>query len=425
MLNLLAEAQTWPPVKRGETLAAATIVHVSGSAPRPMGTSMLVSSSGEVLGSLSGGCVEGAVVQAAGEAIETGQGQRARFSYTDQDAFAAGLTCGGTIEVHIQPLPAHDLARDSTGDLTGDLIGGLTDGLAGRVLPADERITVLVSRLGTGGAASGPSLLLAGGPDALGGVGSLAALADMLADGSGIRPGTDVVRALSKRLQTLAAGGGASLLDLGGDGEWCSLPATTLLVESRLPAPRFLIFGANDFGEAMIGQAALLGYGVTLCDPRPAFATQARFAPAHQVVGAWPHRYLQQEVDAGRVDARTVVCVLCHDPKFDIPLLEVALSLDVAYVGALGSRLSHAKRIDSLLEAGVAPEQLATLHSPIGLDLGAGTPAEVAVSIAAGVIAFRNGRAAHAQLSRGSGAIHATPEPVSVLPDPTHELTHA
>jgi len=398
MLDLLAQARSWAPVQRGEPLALATIVFVQGSAPRPVGTSMLVAGGGEILGSLSGGCVEGAVVESALDAIATGQGRRGRFSYTDQDAFAAGLTCGGTIEVHVQALHTRELFRE--------------------VLPDGGRAATLVSRLATGGPASGHSLLFADGPAGLGAERALTNLADMLAGSSGTRPGDAVVRAVSKRLKTMAAAGGTSVLEVGADGEWCDLPPLTLLVESRLPAPRFLIFGANDFGEAMIHQASLLGYDVTLCDPRPAFVTQERFAAAHHIAATWPHRYLRQEADAGRLDARTVVCVLGHDPKFDIPLLEYALTLDVAYIGALGSRRSHAQRMDALLEKGVASGALATLHSPIGLDLGAGTPAEVAVSIAAGVIAHGNGRAANAQLSNGTGEIHAAPAP-------TPELMHA
>jgi xanthine dehydrogenase accessory factor len=399
MLDLLPAAATWPPLQRRGPIAAATIVHVAGSAPRPVGTSMLVSDRGEVLGSLSGGCVEGAVVEAAMDVLETGCPQRQLFCYTDADAFAVGLTCGGTIEVHVQPL------------LPGELDGA--------VRPGGGSPLAVVSRLGSGGAAAS-SIVLAADAAGFGTEAARAALADMLANDAGHPPAAALVHAISLRLHELAAAGGTSILELG-TGEWCGLRATTLMVESRLPAPRFLIFGANDFGEAMIGQASLLGYAVTLCDPRPAFAAQARFAAADEVATAWPHRYLREEAMAGRLDGRTVVCVLAHDPKFDIPLLEFALTVDVAYLGALGSRLSHAKRIDALLERGVAPELLATLHSPIGLDLGAGTAAEVAVSIAAGVIAHRHGRSASAQLSRGSGAIHTTQTAGAA----THELAHA
>jgi xanthine dehydrogenase accessory factor len=186
----------------------------------------------------------------------------------------------------------------------------------------------------------------------------------------------------------------------------------TLLVESRLPPARLLIFGANDFGAALLPAAQLLGYHVTLCDARPAFAGQSRFAGADQVVTAWPHRYLAEEAAAGRIDARTVACVLTHDPKFDIPLLHTALGLDLAYVGAMGSRRSHRQRVDALLAAGVGPEDLSRLHSPIGLDLGAVTPAEVAVSITAELVASRSRSAGAsvlaASLKDGAGPIHRT-----------------
>jgi xanthine dehydrogenase accessory factor len=180
----------------------------------------------------------------------------------------------------------------------------------------------------------------------------------------------------------------------------------TLLVESRLPAPRMLVFGANDFGAALVPAARLLGYHVTLCDARPAFASQERFAAADQVVTAWPHQYLAAEAAAGLLDARTVVCVLTHDPKFDIPLLKAALGLDLSYVGAMGSRRSHSQRLESLHAAGVAPADTGRLHSPIGLDLGAVTPEEVAVSITAELVASRNRNATGRPLKLGSGPIH-------------------
>ena len=180
----------------------------------------------------------------------------------------------------------------------------------------------------------------------------------------------------------------------------------TLLVESRLPPARMLVFGANDFGAALVPAAQLLGYHVTLCDARPAFAGQERFASAQEVVTDWPHRYRGAEAAAGGLDARTVVCVLTHDPKFDLPLLQAALRLDLAYVGAMGSRRSHAQRMDALLAAGVTPEEAERLHSPIGLDLGAVTPAEAAVSIVAELVAARSRSALGLSLKHGSGPIH-------------------
>jgi xanthine dehydrogenase accessory factor len=179
-----------------------------------------------------------------------------------------------------------------------------------------------------------------------------------------------------------------------------------ILVESRLAPPRMLVFGANDFGAALIPAAKLLGYHVTLVDARPAFASQPRFAAADEVVTDWPHRYLAAESAAGRLDSRTVSAVLTHDSKFDLPLLETALAMDLAYIGAMGSRRSHLQRVNSLLTAGVAPERIAQLHSPIGLDLGAVTPAEVAVSITAELIAARNRAASCTPLRDRSGPIH-------------------
>ncbi|EMY32299.1 xanthine and CO dehydrogenases maturation factor, XdhC/CoxF family protein, partial [Arthrobacter crystallopoietes BAB-32] len=188
---------------------------------------------------------------------------------------------------------------------------------------------------------------------------------------------------------------------------YCGGEPPTLLVETRLPPPRLLVFGANDFGAALVPQAKLLGYRVTLCDARPAFVQQPRFAAADDVVASWPHRYLAGEAAAGRLDSRSVVCVLTHDPKFDIPLLDTALGLDLAYLGAMGSQRSHRQRVRDLLAKGVDPQDLARLHSPIGLDLQAVTPAEVAVSIMAQVIASRNSAATGQPLSERSGPIHS------------------
>ena len=152
-----------------------------------------------------------------------------------------------------------------------------------------------------------------------------------------------------------------------------------------------------------------LGYRVTVCDARPVFATASRFPEADEVVVEWPHRYLQAEVDAGRIDERTVLCVLTHDPKFDVPLLEVALRLPVAYVGAMGSWRTSDERLDRLREAGIKDDELERLSSPIGLDLGARTPEETAVSIAAEIIAGRWGGSGE-RLTGIEGPIHRTAE---------------
>src|SRR3982751_4908614 len=162
-----------------------------------------------------------------------------------------------------------------------------------------------------------------------------------------------------------------------------------VFVASYAPKPRMLVFGAIDFAAAVARLGSFLGYRVTVCDARPVFATRSRFPQADEVVVEWPHRYLAAEAEAGRVDGRTVLAVLTHDPKFDVPLLEVALRLDVAYVGAMGSRRTHRERLERLREAGLTDEDLGRLSSPVGLDLGGRTPEKTAVSIAAEIIAAR------------------------------------
>ncbi|GIF09973.1 xanthine dehydrogenase accessory factor [Actinoplanes teichomyceticus] len=187
---------------------------------------------------------------------------------------------------------------------------------------------------------------------------------------------------------------------------------TGLLPDGRMvvsfgPAPRMLVFGATEHAAAVARIGGFLGYRVTVCDARPVFATARRLPGADEVVVDWPHRYLAAEAEAGRIDGRTVVCVLTHDPKFDVPALELALRLEVGFVGAMGSRRTHEDRLRRLREAGLGEAELGRLSSPIGLDLGARSPEETAVSIAAEIVARRHGGSG-APLSGLSGPVHAT-----------------
>jgi xanthine dehydrogenase accessory factor len=414
MLDLMPSLRDWQPAATGQRCAVATVVGAGGSVPRPLGTSMLVSEAGEILGSLSGGCVEGAVVEAALEAMRDGGTRREFFGYSAEDAFAVGLTCGGELEIHIEPLgsPSGGLQLESLHTLAGHSAAGAL-ALIRRVDARGGGAVVIPDPATFQAAHSAELAALLGLADPERGSGGRA---------SGLRP---VMLAAAAQLEPLLRGGRTGLVRLAAP-EGCLAGAAgtegaarnpaptaepiTLLVESRLPPARMLIFGANDFGAALLPAARLLGYHVSLCDARPAFAGQERFSGADEVVTAWPHRYLAGEAAAGRIDARTVACVLTHDPKFDIPLLETALGLGLAYVGAMGSRRSHRQRVDLLLAAGVAADEIARLHSPIGLDLGAVTPAEVAVSITAELVASRS-RAAGASLpgkslKDGSGPIH-------------------
>jgi xanthine dehydrogenase accessory factor len=424
MLDLMPSLKEWQPASTGQRCAVATVVGANGSVPRPVGTSMLVSESGEVLGSLSGGCVEGAVVAAALEALHDGGTRRELFGYSAADAFAVGLTCGGELEVHIEPMGT------AAGGLRLEHLLALAGQGAGSALALIRRVD---ARGGGVVVIPDPAKFLLEQP-----VESSAELAALLglppvdAPETGLSPvlsaglstglsAKRLLRAAAAQLEPLLRGGRTGLVRLAPP-EGClsgtAVPQSpgsrpepiTLLVESRLPPARLLIFGANDFSAALLPAARLLGYDVTLCDARPAFANQARFAAADKVVTDWPHRYLAKEAAARRIDARTVACVLTHDPKFDIPLLRTALALDLEYVGAMGSRRSHRQRIDSLLAAGVTAEALARLHSPIGLDLGAVTPAEVAVSITAELVVSRCAGASvrAASLKNGTGPIHGS-----------------
>ena len=404
MLDLIPSLAAWLPTLEGRQFAVATIAAASGSVPRPVGTSMIITASGSVLGSLSGGCVEGAVVALAQEAMDDGGARRKAFGFSAADAFAAGLTCGGELDIHIQPVP---------GDTAHPLRTALLQ-LAG--LDPDQPVA-LVRTLGTGGgSARGGGAVVVPAPGTFRAAGS--------PELSAVLHGEALMQ-----VESLVRSGGAGVVRLSGpggcppdrDGRSGRLEERAVLVESRLAPPRMLVFGANDFGAALVPAARLLGYHVTLVDARPAFAGQPRFAAAHQVVTDWPHRYLAAEAAAGRLDSRTVAAVLTHDPKFDLPLLEAALALDLAYVGAMGSRRSHLQRVGDLLGAGVPPERISRLHSPIGLDLGAVTPAEVAVSITAEILAARTRAASCMPLRDTSGSIHQYAAPAPAPTDFNHQ----
>jgi xanthine dehydrogenase accessory factor len=359
MLDIAAELRQWRLAGRG--FAVATVVATSGSAPRPPGAALAVDIGGTAIGSVSGGCVEGAVYELCREALERGMPLVECFGYSDADAFAVGLSCGGSIEVLVTPVP-----------------GG-----AGACPAVDPAVDAALRAAATGRATA--FVRTVSGPD-----GPRAGALAVAPDGSyaGTLGGPAALdRAAATRAAGLIGTGRTGTVRLAGEaGE-----ALTLLVETSEPPPRMLVFGAIDFASALVRAGDFLGYRVTVCDARPVFATPARFPGAESVIVDWPHRYLDAEARAGRLDARTVVCVLTHDAKFDVPLLTRALRLPLGYVGAMGSRRTHAERLRRLREAGVAGHELARLRSPIGLDLGAVTPRETALSIAAEIVAARRG----------------------------------
>ncbi|MER6346865.1 XdhC family protein [Streptomyces sp. NPDC001595] len=348
-----------------EPFGLATVVAVSRSAPRDPGAAMAVGPGDEVVGSVSGGCVEGAVFDLAREVVASGRARLETFGYSDEDAFAVGLSCGGEITVLVRPVspgldPSFGAVASSVAEGRPVTVATVTDG------PAPRGATLAVWREQVSGT------LGASGLDAA-----------VTADARG----------------ELALGATA-VRHYGPHGERRA-DEVSVFLHSFAPPPRMLVFGAIDYAAAVARIGAFLGYRVTVCDARPVFATPKRFPPGVEVVVDWPDRYLR----ATGTDDRTVLCVLTHDPKFDVPLLTEALRRPAAYIGAMGSRRTHEERARRLVEAGVEPAELARLRSPIGLDLGARTPEEVAVSVAAEIVASRWGGSG-APLTGTTGAVH-------------------
>ncbi len=362
----------------GESVGVGTVVATFRSAPRPPGASMLVGPDDTVVGSVSGGCVEGAVYELAQSVVETGAPVLERYGVSDDDAFAVGLTCGGILDVYVEKVDRETFPE--LGEVAADIAAGRAVAVASVVEHPDP------AWLGRRVVVRPPE---ATDPGLSGSLGSERADAAVYDDALG-----------------LLASGHSATLGYGPDGERRG-EGMRVFVWAFAPAPRMLVFGAIDFAAAVARMGAFLGYHVTVCDARPVFATSTRFPHADEVVVSWPHKYLEAESRAGRIDGRTVICVLTHDPKFDVPLLEIALRLpEVAFVGAMGSRRTHDDRLERLREAGLTEDELDRLSSPIGLDLGARTPEETAVSIAAEIVAGRWGGTGD-RLSTTAGRIHA------------------
>ncbi|MEU6865980.1 XdhC family protein [Streptomyces sp. NPDC046876] len=375
MLDIAEELRAWCAAHR--EFALATVVAVTGSAPRGPGASLAVAADGTALGSLSGGCVESAVHELCLDAIASGEGGLHRFGYSDDDAFAVGLTCGGVLDVLVTPVRGQDPVRPVLGSVLRAAAGGARAALA-RVV-------------------SGPAPQLGR---------ALAVHADGSYEGC-LGGGAALDRAAADRVRGLLLAGRTGTAELGTAGGLCGQPLT-LLVESAAEPPRLIVYGAVDFAAALARIGAFLGHRVTVCDARPVFATRARFPDADEVLVDWPHRHLAAEAEAGRLDSRTAVCVLTHDAKFDVPLLALALRLPLGYVGAMGSRRTHADRERRLREEGVPAAALARLRSPIGLELGGATPEETALSIAAEFTAVRHGASARPLTGR-TAPIHRRP----------------
>ena len=305
--------------REGGGAALATVVETWGSAPRRVGSQLAIAGDGRIEGSVSGGCVEGAVIVEAQEAIADGQHRLLEFGVSDDDAFAVGLACGGTVRVLVEPVGSA---------LPVDLLEELVAARAARQAVAYEvNLTLGVRRL--------------------------------LHD------------AHAERLRMDRSG-------MEGDGE--------TFVAIHNPPLRLIVIGAVHIAQGLVPMARIAGYDPVIVDPRETFASAARF-PNETILHDWP----DEAVAALGLDARTALVLLTHDPKLDDPALQAALGARCFYIGALGSTRTHAKRVDRLRAAGFGDDAIARIHAPVGLDIGAAGPAEIAVSILAEMTAVLRG----------------------------------
>ncbi|MGH9105434.1 MAG: XdhC family protein [Acidimicrobiales bacterium] len=381
MKELLEQVRSW--LAAGEAVGLARVVELVGSGVRPAGATIAVTG-GEVLGSASGGCVEGQLVAEARAALAgDGRPRVASFGCSDDEAFDVGLSCGGLVRVLFERLAPEVASRSWLDELIALVKAGKGAALV-EVIAGPGGLLGQKAVLSEGCSTAGP--IFAGWPGAgaeLGAAAARDALADLAAERS------------VPHCYSLA----------GPEGK----DAVTVFVDSFPAPPEMVIVGAASFTAALTAQAKLLGYHVVVCDARAVFASPARFPLADEVVVEWPDTYLKRS--GGRLSPRDAICVLTHDPKFDLPAIVAALRTGAGYVGIMGSRRTQAERWLRLEEAGVTETGLRRLRGPIGLDLGAQSPEETAVSIVAEIISMRSGHAG-GPLATTSAPIH------SALPDP-------
>mgnify|MGYP000884922225 CR=1 FL=1 len=324
--RILDQSQRWQHADQG--VAMATVVATWGSSPRPVGSHLAVNAAGEFAGSVSGGCIEGAVIEEAQAAIADGQPRLLEFGVSDEQAWEVGLACGGRVQVHVEKL-----APDVFDRLMRERAAKRP---VARIIRLSDKASALVA--------------------ADGAMGELA-----------LSPSQR--EALAVRLTS----GQSGALDDSGD----------IFARVYVPAPRLLIVGAVHIAQALAPMAAMAGFDVTVIDPRRAFASEARF-PDIALTDEWPDDALSRLVP----DAQTAVVTLSHDPKIDDPALAVALASPAFYIGSLGSKRTHEKRIARLTDLGLA-DQIDRIHAPVGLDLGGRYPSEIAVAILGEIIRVR------------------------------------
>ncbi len=349
MRDVLPDVMTWR--ERGDQIALATVVGVKRSAPRPPGAKMAVNESGEISGGVSGGCVEGAVVEIADQVMRGADPKLLHFGIADSEAWDVGLPCGGEIDVWVQ-----EYAPSRFDEIAGS---------GGRAV----EVTVI----------EGPSLG-----------------AKLLVEADGARSGTLGAPELDDEAARIAS-----------DVMWAEMSERhdSLFFDVVYPAPRLILFGAVDIAAPLCTLARDAGWRPYVVDPRARFATPERFPDANEVVAAWPEEAFAK---IGGIDRATSIAVLTHDPKLDDAALLIALRSEARFVGAMGSRRAQEARRERLIAAGVTDEELARLAAPLGLDLGAMNREETALSILAEVVAARHGREG-GRLANARGRIHKVP----------------
>ena len=341
MRDVLEQVEAW--LGQGRTVAVGTVVATWGSAPRAVGSCMAVSDDGGLAGSVSGGCVETAVVQEARAVLKGDPPRLLRFGVADETAWAVGLACGGSIEVFVEALDPSVFAS------------------LREAVRLDEPLALATVIAGPAPQLGGHAVLRAGGAAA----GSL--------------EGPVLTAAAAALAEALATSRPARVAVAGGE----------LFVDVLRPLPTLVVVGGVHIAVALVALARTLGFRTVIVDPRPAFANPERFPHADRIESAWPDEALK----ALGLTSSTAVAVLTHDPKLDDPALRAALPSAAFYVGALGSKNTQAKRRKRLLEAGLTEAQVDRLRAPIGLDLGGRSPEEIALSVMAEVVAARHGRA--------------------------------
>lgn len=366
MRDILSDLDNW--LAKGEKIALATVIQTWGSSPRGAGAKMALTADGRIAGSVSGGCVEGAVFQTGVEVLESGRPQLLHFGVADETAWNVGLACGGQIDVFVAPLE-----KDFYETQRGELLAGRSFAVA-TVVRGPERLLgrqMLVPGDPTRG---GPHSLPLGG----------AAQSGELRNGRaspGIAPELEV--AIEKEARRAMVEGRSQEVKPDA-GEQASVE---IFIEVVGPQPTLVVVGGAHTAIALTSLARTMGFRTIVVDPRRAFGSQERFPHVDRLIQAWPEEAFAQI----ELNEKTAVAMLTHDPKIDDPALQVALRSPAFYIGALGSATTQAKRRRRLLEGGMSEEELARLHGPIGLKLGAETPEEIALAIMAEIVAVQHG----------------------------------